>query len=207
MTETFSDRTLETLVVTRIDKYEDSYSISTQGSWGFIAPLSDAVKALQIGDVIQLETKGFNTIGGLKIKGKWAFHRSDEHFAEQDRKFMEKFEQDKKDLLEANRKDWAWRTIALPQWLWNRIAKFRENGKERFELEGWGYELIICELAAIYERNGGIDDDEINDFSRREGTSGNQHNVAKMLVKFKSEDLVVPAGLAPLTGDKDYSGK
>lgn len=95
----------------------------------------------------------------------------------------------------------------LPDWLKARIQRFRDAGGEKFLLEGWGYELVICRLADLMDRGLEADAEKL---SSDEGVTGNQWNCAKALAGGRAQHgdgyaAAVPAGLSPITGSADYA--
>jgi hypothetical protein len=109
--------------------------------------------------------------------------------------------------LEKNRKQYAAWEEALPDWLKARIQRFRDAAGEKFLLEGWGYELMICRLADLIDQGR---EDEADKLACDEGASGNQWDCAKALAagrKAHGDEFAVqvPAGLSPITGSADYS--
>lgn len=118
------------------------------------------------------------------------FYKSDEDLDNDHRAFVANMEAEHQERLDANREDWARREAALPAPLRARMDNFREKSRGKFDREGWGYELVVSELAVLYAKQAldpddpeaaFIDTDEINEYGNREGTSGNQHGFAKAL--------------------------
>ena len=182
---TFTKRRLEQITVKAIDEH----GLTTTDHSGFGVP-SYVASQVKPGDVLHVEFYKFNNIGGLlKPDGEYLFHRSDEYF---DRKFEEwlaKHKQELEERYEANKDDWQQRTEALPPRYRGRLERFLndpESGAEfRKEGMGWGYELIVCELACLYQEHGvgggtfDTEPAEIREFASKHGTSGTQHDVAK----------------------------
>ncbi|MEG9248033.1 hypothetical protein V6S67_08045 [Arthrobacter sp. Soc17.1.1.1] len=204
-TETFTDRHEKLVTIEKVTHHGDGATLKMSDGWTMLSPV-DSYHYAEGRQVVR-EMYGFNWIGGLRLpdSDSWIFHRSDEHFAQADADRRAKWDQEKRERLAENREDWQKREDALPEWLRSRLQRFHAAGGEEFELEGWGYELAICEIAVIYARNGGVDDDEINQYGRVHGTSGNQHDCAKALAAHQDEAARMPAGLSPLTGSADYS--
>lgn len=78
-----------------------------------------------------------------------------------------------------------------------------------FRAGGWGgYELAIAQLAVAYAEGN---EAEVDRIAEKYGTSGNQHDMAKILAKGHREGLddsianSVSALAPPLTGSADYS--
>lgn len=146
------------------------------------------VPELIVGGTYYLELYKFNDIGGImRENGEYLFHRSDEYFAQRLADYLSEAKaRQEKNYLD-NKNDWLKRTYALSPRYRDRLDRFindPEKGEEfRTQGMGWGYELIICELAQMYEKSGGVDNDEIMDYARQHGTSGNQHDCAKAWAK------------------------
>ena len=149
---------------------------------------------LEVGDVYILEVKGFNRITGWLIDGVWYGRKSDQDLAREDVDFLEKEKKRRHDSTEKNREDWTRREAALPDWFKAQMKVERDSNKDFEETPmGWGYALIACELAAMYAKMGEDildkdtftveDTDEIREFARENGTTGNQHGFALMLAK------------------------
>ena len=208
MSETYTDRTIEVRTVTKIDVHEDgSASVTDDSGWSHYAP-KEVADRLDVGSVYIMETKGFNTIGGWFI-GEWMERKSDEHFEEQRLKSIEDFARRNREALEANREKWTEQEAALPQWLRDRLVTFHERGGEAFELEGWGYELIVARLAVLYVESEGQESPAIDEIARTEGTSGNQHGMARAIAMAHLADqdrsmAQTVSALAPLSGKPFY---
>lgn len=204
--ETYTNRRTEDFTVKALDEGKDSVTIHTTRASGFIIPLSEGTRQIREGGTYLLELKGFNDIGGiLTMDGSYLMRRSDQYFERQREQYLAEVARRNREQLEANRDDWQAREDALPAWIRGRLERFWAAGGEHFALEGWAYELTICELAVIYERNGLVDDDEVAQFASLHGTSGNQHSCALALARNKAQAASFPAGLSPLSGDPDYS--
>lgn len=204
--ETYTNRRTEDFTVKALDEGKDSVTIHTTRASGFIIPLTEGNRQIREGGTYLLELKGFNDIGGiLAMDGGYLMRRSDQYFERQREQYLAEVARRNREQLEANRDDWQAREDALPAWIRGRLARFWAAGGEHFALEGWAYELTICELAVIYERNGLVDDDEVARFASLHGTSGNQHSCALALARNKAQAASFPAGLSPLSGDPDYS--
>lgn len=206
--ETYTDRHIEVVRVMKLTPASDGSgggSVDTD-HWGGFAP-KEVFEQLHVGDVIEWESKG-SWIAGWRSNGRWLARHSDQYFEQKHEEFVANMKKREQEALDQHRDEWLKREQALPKWLRDRLATFHERGGEEFELEGWGYELIICELAEMYYHSGGIDTHEISAYADKEGTSGNQHGMAKSLAKAYREDGKplgnTVAGLAPLTGKPFY---
>lgn len=203
--ETYTDRSHEQVVLGKLTPSvkEDNYcTVQWTNSWGCGIPLN--ASALRVGNTYTLETKGMNHVAGLIDEtGEYLFRRSDQYFDEQHRKFVEDLNIKRQKELDENREKYQAREDALPEPFRSRMKKF--HFKPAFELEGWGYELIICELAVVMLNNPGEDEKAAHDFASEHGMSGNQYGCARALAtnaKMMGNVNNVPSGLAPLNEGK-----
>lgn len=193
--QTFTRRRLETITIKEVV----GSTLSTTESTGFGIP-GHVAAVVEPGEEYFLELYRFNDIGGLmKPDGEYLFHRSDEYFTRKHEEWQAKYKRDLEERYEANKDDWLKRTGALPPRYRARLNRFindPENG-EKFRKEGmgWGYELTVCELACLYEQHGfgggtfETEPTQVQDFARKHGTSGNQHDVAKAWAKNPEEAI------------------
>lgn len=204
--ETYTNRRTDTFTVKALQLGKEAVAISTTDATGFIIPLTEDTRQICVHGTYLLELKDFNDVGGiLTMDGRYLMRRSDQYFARKREQHRAEAARRRRELLDANRDDWQAREDALPSWIRARLERFHNAGGEYFALEGWGYELTICELAVIYERNGLVDDDEVSRFAALHATSGNQHDCALALARNKERAASFPAGMSPLSGDPDYS--
>lgn len=200
-------RRYETYTIEKIT--DDSVDCGGTG-FGLFPEMKGKVKA---GDVILMETVNFSHITGICLAdgGEWFFHKSDADLDREHEEFVAKMKREHEETLAANRDDWQRRTDALPDWIKERITHFQKTGGHNFEVDGWGYELCIAELAVLYLASEGADDDAVMAYSREHGTSGNQHDFAKALADGHRVHHMQMAGtvggLTPITGDAYYEGK
>lgn len=185
----FTKRKLEKVVLKSID----GQCVQWAGSTGHSVPLH-VIPALVVGATYYLETYKFNDVGGIMQEdGLYLFHRTDEYFADRLAEYIAENKRKNLEWYEENKEDLVRRTNALSERYKARLMRFLsdpEKGEEfRKEGMGWGYELIICELAQLYERSGGAESDEIGAFAHDQGTSGNQHEVAKIWAKNPGEKI------------------
>lgn len=186
-------------------------SVEYEGGTGH--GMFDALRGrIKPGDRVVMETVNFSMITGVRPadSDQWFFRKTDDDLDREHREMMERFERERQERLAANRDEWQRRTDALPDWVRERIVSFQRSGGEKFEADGWGYELVIAELATLYTPDDGFaDNDAVMDVARREGTSGNQHEFAKALAKAHHAGQGLGgtvSALSPITGDADYSG-
>lgn len=206
--ESFTNRNQTIVKVRSID--HDGTAITFTDGWSMGLP--EAVRGkLEVGDLLIMEKQGFNRITGL-AKLAWLYHDSDEKITAENEAWVAKREQEDQERLEKYRDEYTEREARLPfQALKDRLQRFRDAPGSDFELKGWGYELAICELAALYATLGGAETEEISNYANEYGTSGNQHDYAKVLAQAlvganKDESWVANSvsGLSPITGNPDY---
>ena len=159
------------------------------------------------------ETRSQHLAAWIAEDAPWLFHKSDQELEREHQEYLRKLHAEREQEWQEHQVDWRQRELALPMALQRRLARFRANGGHGFETDGWGYELMVCELAVLYRASGGEDDEQVMAFAEREGTTGNQHSFAQQLAKLlsdddpASDDMIANSvsALTPLTGDPDYS--
>lgn len=211
---TYTNRRVEYVTVKSVEG-----GVAFDNGWG-TAGTPEVRARLKPGMVVGLEQRG-NTIVGWLVDDQWVMRKSDEELDAERAEWKAKWEQEKREHLEANREDWTRREAALPDWIRARLEHFRatEESPGSFDREGWGYELIIAELAVMYldgvdpsdytgtDRFEFKDTPAIMDFAREQGTSGNQHGVAEALARAHLEGTNLAgtiSALSPLTGKFGY---
>lgn len=193
--QSFTRRRLEKITIKEVG----TGSVSTTDSTGFGVP-AHVAESVKSGEEYFVELYRFNDIGGLmKPDGEYLFHRTDEYFSRKHEEWLAKYKRDLEERYEANKDDWLKRTYALPPRYRDRLDRFINDPEEgeqfRKEGMGWGYELIICELACLYEQHGfgggsfDTEPAEVQEFARKHGTSGNQHDVARAWAKNPEEKI------------------
>jgi len=208
MTLTARKRDIRHLIVKSAIRSETGTTITTTDGWSFWAKHEHGDQ-LPAGTAFEQETIGFSKITGLAIDGRWLYRKSDEELEQEHDAMLAGFAARRREQLEQNRDDWARREALLPDWIRARLTTFRAADAAYFELEGWGYELIVAELAVAYAASDLQDDDVVNELAKREGTSGNQHQMAKALASAHLNGQSVAetvSALSPLTGDAFYTG-
>ena len=187
---------------------KDRSSIGATSGWHVGLPEPVAAR-VEVGQTYTVEFIG-TQITGIVIDGEWAFRKSDQDLERERQEFRERMNREHEELLLQHRDEWRRREKALPVPLRQRLIHFREKGGRTFDRDGWGYELVVCELAALYQASSGEDTEEIDAYGCENGTSGNQHDYAKALAKMlDSEPEKVGqtvSALTPITGDPYYAG-
>lgn len=182
----------ETGVIRSVDGFINKYSYAAAH---FVLP----------GDVYSLETIGSFIVGVLH-EGVWYDRLSDDEYYDRREAEAEAFAQQRRNWLEENQDRLLDEESALPDWIRERIEYFHEHG-ENFEEDGWGYEMCIANLAVMYYHSNNEETDEIMEYANREGTSGNQHEVAKALARGYREGMSLAGtvgGMSMLTGKAYY---
>lgn len=178
-------------------------------SWGG----HPSLVALSEGDRIVFETVLATQVVGARYEGSrhWLFRKATDELVSEHNIFLEGMRRREDEVLDQNREDWTRREAKLPKWLRDRLRTFHQRGGEKFDREGWGYELTICEIAVLL-LGWGMDDDApaVMEYARENGTTGNQHSMAMALARAHREDPDFTAAgtvsaLSPLTGSGDYS--
>lgn len=215
MTETFTRRSIKWQTVAKRDLLASGgAAITGSDGWTAIGPAAVA-EVLTEGTAYGLESYGFNTIGGFLVgteaEHRWLYRRSDEEILGQQEEFRRHADERRREMLAKYQDDWAAREAVLPDWLRARLAHFHTRGGESFRLNGWGYELAICELVLLYLDADLAESPAISAFATEHGTSGNQHSMALSIARAhrqapKRTMAGTVSALSPLTGDSDYSG-
>lgn len=200
-------RSTEGFTVTRVEDTGDQLTITGDHGWTFGRSKADLGRDIRVGDQLWIETVKLTQVTGLRDADGWLFHLSDQDLADQAREFSEDLHRKDVVRLERNRQKYAAWEADLPEWLQARIRRFRDAAGEKFLREGWGYELIICQLADLFDR--GLDD-EADQLAKDQGASGNQWDCAKLLARGRREmgdevAMLVPSGISPITGSADYA--
>lgn len=204
MTATYTQRYVEYVTVKSVEG-----GVNFENGWG-TAGTPEVRARLKPGMVVGLEQRGSMIVGWL-VDDEWLMRKSDEDLDAERAAQAAEWAKQKQDHLDASREDWTKREAVLPDWIRARLEHFRatEESPGSFDREGWGYELMIAELAVLYEASEGKDSPDIDAFDQREGCSGNQHGMAKALAKVHREDpeyqmAGTVSALSPLTGKAGY---
>jgi hypothetical protein len=204
-------RHLEAVTIENSDVASDrSYvTLTWSNGWSFGGCPVEHASALTVGTEAEVETVRFSTVTGIRVAGRWLYRKSDQDLMAEHEAMVDRNNRDRQAQLDRNREVWQARQDALPSWLRTRLEYFHERGGEHFRRDGWGYELVVCELAALYAASpDATETREIDEYALLNGTSGNQHDCAQALAqRFYRTGVAVefPAALTPITGDPDYS--
>lgn len=179
-------------------KFADGFS-------GYAPP--EVVAAMRAGQKVEVEIRGFNRITGWTIDGEYLWRKSEQDLDEEWRQYQERVAQERQERLDSKRAEWTAREARLPDWIKARLDSLRANSGESFDEDGWGYELVVCELANMYDLSNLEETDWICRYDEREGCSGNQHNFALALARAHREGQGAGgtvAALSPITGKAAY---
>jgi hypothetical protein len=215
----FAPRSEEPFVVaTRgdITEREEDFIIlegSTPGGWsfGFGVPNTPANRSIAPGDEITLEVIQGTRVVGARRGDVWLYRKSDHDLRVDAIEFRKHGRRRHEEQLEANRADWKKREAKLPKVLRARLERFRANGGEEFDLAGWGYELVVCELVVLYKKAEGQESKAITVFAEEQGTSNNQHEFARVVANgwlaghmSAKRWEALPSAFTPISGDPFY---
>lgn len=177
---------------------------------------------LNIGDAYAIELRQGSMVTGWLIDGRWYARKTDEELDAEHKAWLEALKKEREEYLETHRAEMEAAEAKLPEWIASRLRTFHEKGGIEFEREGWGYELVVAELAVAYAEMGDVildktsstivDSPAVKKISREKGSSGNQHGMALALAKAHLSDperemAGTVSALSPLTGDAFYEGK
>lgn len=197
-----------------IKRIGDDGSVHTD-LWSYGGDIARALveAGVQAGEEVIFETVNGSQVTGARRPGQdWLAHKSTDDLVAEHDAMIAGFRKRDREVLDENREDWARREAALPAWLRDRLQTFREHGGEDFDLQGWGYELTICEIAVILlDHDLDPDGEAVMSYAREHGTSGNQHGFALALARMHVEEPEASAAgtvsaLSPITGDPLYEG-
>lgn len=200
-----SERTIKSHVVKEVRDLGDSWAFVTTDSTGFVRSKTDIGAPLQPGDGFDLETVNWSTITGLRVNGQWRFRLTDQDLEAEHEAMLEQIRRHRVEQLELNRKQWAQTEQDLPDWIRARITNFRTTGGENFLHAGWGYELVIAQLAVAYA-DGDTAGEEL---AAELGPTGNQVSMARALAAahLAGDDEAIATSVSasmPITGSPDY---
>lgn len=218
---TYSNRSIELVTIEKV--HDDGRTVTWTNGWTFGGIPTEHQHLLHAGAQFLSETQRLTAVTGMAtvyftasgdpVVDQWLWHKTDVDLEREHTAMVEGFQRQREESLAEHRDDWARREAALPSPLRHRLERFRSNGGDQFDLDGWGYELTVSELAVLYAASGQTDDQAVTDYAETNGTTGNQHSFAIALSRGLTDDptdhdLVTGAvaALSPLTGDHDYSG-
>lgn len=195
------------LVIAVNDGHMELAEVESDGSqgWNCTAKIPDGLEVSK-GQIALVGTDGFNNLGFLMINGVVVKNFDDAAYDQEHRQFVADMRRKDLERLENNRDLWAVRETYLSEPLRERMDYFRKHGED-FELNGWGYELTIAELADYLVASGLEETDEIKASEAYSQCSGNQFDMAKALARMvlNGESLAgTVGGLSPITGKAFY---
>ena len=196
---------------TTVRKVSDGVWVTGENGWGFF-PLPEHLARFEPGVAYVLETRNLSVVTGCRIDGEWLWRRSDEWLDDDHRVTVAGLNAERAERLRDQREDWEAREAKLPAWIRDRIELFRHRAGERFELDGWAYELTVAELAVLYDESGLAESAAVTAYGREHGTSGNQHDIARLLAGARRNDPEWSAAgsvsaMSPITGEPFYEEK
>lgn len=190
------------------------------GGWNY-NPAPEVLEKLAVGDLLDVQTiQGSRVVGIAKLVDQDGqqvrqplFWQSDDDIAADFERMRAEIDERQRRNLDAHLDTWVAQEKALPQWLRGRIQTFHDRGQGLFELEGWGYELQVAQIAEALDALAELPEDSFSlpeSFDAQpcmNGATGNQVSFALMLARAHraGEDLTgTPSALAPITGNPFY---
>lgn len=153
------------------------------------------------GKMVFRETYNGYTTGWL-VAGKWVSRRTDDEIREHEKAADEHFAKVKKEFYEKNREHWKELEASLPEWLKDQVATYRKEAADdpnysgNFEVDYWGFCVVVATLASLYY---GIGDElmdydyatlpesmepiALREFAAHAGTTETQHKMAILLAR------------------------
>lgn len=216
----YTGRSIEPVVIAKV--HDDGQTVTWTNGWSFWGIPVEHRAHLAEGAEFLFETVQFSTATGMAtmyrtragepVVDEWLWHKTDAALEREHAEMVAGFAAEREASLRANQDDWLRREALLPLSLRRRLDRFHANGGHEFKASGWGYELTVCELAVLYAASEQLDSEAVDEYARKHGTSGNQHDYAKALSRHLTddpadEDVVANSvsALSPITGDADYS--
>lgn len=127
--------TIKTVTYSGSDPYDSTYDIQMEDSVGFM--MKDEYHVVpKVGDTIQLKTKNFSTVAGVKLNGKILYEKTDEQLDQEHYEYCQNQEKTKKETFEKNKVQQDADYEALPPVFKRRIDRFRANNPNfRWDIE------------------------------------------------------------------------
>lgn len=181
---TYTGRHIEEMTIKSLD---NNIVMTVEGS-GFSLPEEQA-KLLSVGGYYALELQRGSTIAGVGTYRNgdvdWLFRHDDHTLWSQWKKQVDEAKAKQRVFVDENYSDWIDRLDKLPSPLREELTEEIQKEDFVYGYMGFGYCLVIAELAVLYKNSDGEDSDEVNEYASKEGTSGYQHSMAKAIAKQK----------------------
>lgn len=208
----------EQLIISKVTKNDNYFSISTENGVGFGMPTKYKVTP-KAGDKITLHSVNGSTIRGIDLNGKKVFYKSDAQLNKEHKQWCDNNKKEKKAQFKKDKPRLDAIYNKLPKCFKDRIDKLRTNNPD-FREDFENYELFCCEQAIIIA-NGCKTADAILKFTKKKwkdqkkmvpkldsGHSGNTFGVACSLAYWYLEQpqnvTKMHGALSPLVGSKAY---
>lgn len=153
------------------------------------------------GTMVFRESYNEYTTGWL-VNGKWVSRRTDDEIREHEKAVDTHFANAKKEFYEENLEHWKELEASLPEWLKDQVEKYRKEAADdpnysgNFEVDYWGFSVVVATLASLYYEIGDelIDYDHstlpeskeplaLKEFAAHDGTTETQHKMAILLAR------------------------
>lgn len=206
--QTYTNRKTVNVTITDVDPVKHD-------AWFSNTPPPQLAAVVQVGDTVAIESTPNGRISGWLHNNVWYNRLSDQQIEAEQQQFYNNFAAQQQTDLDANREDWQERTNALPEWVKCRLDFFEETAGEKYRLEGWGYELLIAELAVLLKQTAEAPNffvktsEQATQFCFNKQMSDNQVKVAEALARHhhsKPDDSLAGtvSAFTPLTGEPYY---
>jgi len=166
----------------------DNNTVRTMDNSGFSLPEEHA-NLLRVGGFYALELHRGSTIAGIGTyrngKVDWLFRHDDHTLWVKWKEVVDAERAKHVAYVDENFDDWIERLDKLPSPLKEELTKEIQDKEFVYGFMGFGYCLVIAELAVLYKASDGVDSDEVNAFAGKHGTSGMQHGMAQAIANQK----------------------
>lgn len=186
---TYTGRYIIDLTTTEIYGNVVKYQEDNGSSGSFPVP-EEFVPKVKVGHYYALELHRGSTVAGVGIRDSngwidWIFRHDDWTLWAKWKVEVDEAAAKMRTFVDENLEDWKERLDKLPSPLKEELEIEITKDDFVYGYMGFGYCLVIAELAVLYKASGGVDSDEVNEYARKIGTSGNQHGMAKAIAEQK----------------------
>ena len=134
----------ESLKITEVIEYEDSYQISVSSCCFNLNKKYNAVP--KVGDLCKVYTVKGSTVRGVDLNNIPVFYKSDEQLEQEHLEWCANYKSEKQERFDKNKDQMDADYEALPAVFKTRIDRFRDKDPE-FRVDSEGYEVFCCKEA------------------------------------------------------------
>lgn len=209
-------------IIKECTKHDDGYSISLEGGICFYLLFENYNGPLipKVGDKILLHSYGGSGIRGIDLNDINLYYKSDNDLENDRKKWLAKYEKQKKEDFEKNKHKLDKDFNSLPDFFQKRITKFRNNNP-KFRVDYESYEMFCCTEAVKIAKKLKTPE-KVKEFVEKQypmdmvpsidnGHSGNTIGcAAKLAYIYLSDPTYVSkmhGALSPIVGSKEYKAK